>query len=662
MNSKDFIQLKKLLKVASDSYYNSGKFFKVPVEKLTPAVASVVAYGTLVRGRPVIDETKSVTRKFLEITDARYDLIEAVLRQQEPANKLLAQTRSPVGVKQVEVKLPYLMPSLDKKFYGDGSLAKWTAKYPGPYVISDKLDGVSMELLAHDGVFDKLYKGGSATHGMDWSHAIPHLKLPKKAPAGTETGVRAEIIMSKKEFDAKWAGKYKNSRNLTSGIVNKTRGMHEAIGSVEPVVFDVLHKRMKPSAALAWAKSQGFKTAHHILANKISEEQLLKYLRTREKADHLIDGLVIAQDKPYALTERNPLSMIAFKAPSEGNYAETTITEIEWRPSRHGLLVPRFTVEPVKLSGVTVTHAAAHNAQYVVENKLNVGSVIGIIRSGEVIPYVQDVIKASRTASLPDKSIVGEYKWDANKTHLVLVEQGSSDASKIKAIAHFFAEGLEVDDLGVGVVKQLYEAGYDTVGRILKLRVKDLLNLAGWQQRKAEKIVGNIQRACIDANLIKVMAGSGVLGPLLGERKLTALYKSRPKLFDMSVTHTEKQLTLALQDVPGFKDKSAAPIIANLAKCFKWIDSLPITFKKPEAVKVVGKKMAGQTVVFTGVRSAQAEEEIAKQGGKIGTGVSGTTTILVAKDPNASSLKLDKARSLGIKVMSLHNLNTMLGI
>ena len=539
-SDRDLRLISKIILLAKAKYYNSGSYLIVPTEKLTKNVAQLLAFGSVVRGAVQL-KAVGVIKKRIEITDRLYDMLELVLKKFAPKAEVLKQTRAEVGTRQVEVKLPYLMPSLDKKYYGDGSLAKWAAKYPGPYIISDKLDGVSMELLAHNGKFDKLYKGGSATHGMDWSHAIPHIKLPKKAPAGAEVGVRAEIIMSKSEFDKKWSkdagtGKYKNSRNLTSGIVNKTRGFHEAIGSVEPIVFDVLHKRMKPSQALEWAAAQGFKTVKYVKATKLSDEQLLKYLRAREKADHLIDGLVIAQDKPYALTESNPKTMIAFKAPSEGNYAEAKITEIEWRPSRHGRIVPRITIEPVKLAGVTVTHATAHNARYIVDNKLNVGSVVGIIRSGEVIPYIQDVLKPSRTASVPDKSI-GAYDWDENGTQFVLKQQSNS-TSKAKAIAHFFASGLEVDDMGLGVVTQLYEAGYDTVGKIMRVRVKDLLNLDGWQQRKAEKIVANIEKGCTNANLIKVMAATGILGPLLGERKLTALYKARPKLFNMNLAHS----------------------------------------------------------------------------------------------------------------------------
>lgn len=657
LTNANIAQLKRLLMAAKKTYYNSGKNLKVHAEQLDPANANLLANGHLVRGKVSYPEADArVPNRYIEISDAVYDLIEQAVREYQPKAKELSVVRAEPSGKQVEVELPYLMPSLDKKFSGDGSLIKWLAKNPGPYIIMDKLDGVSMELLWEDGAFDKLYKGGSATHGMDWSHAIPHLKLPKKVPAG-DGGIRAELIMSKAEFLKKWADKYKNARNLTSGIVNKTRGMHEAVGSITPIVFDVLHKRMAPSTALAYAAKQGFTVVHHIKATKVTEEKLLSYLRTRERADHMIDGLVIAVDKPFALTENNPKSMIAFKAPSEGNSAETKITAIEWRVSRHGQVIPRFTVEPVKLAGVTVTHAAAHNARYVIDNSINIGSIVNLTRSGEVIPYVTAVVKPSRTASMPDESL-GPVQWDANKTHLVLVDAKSSSLGTIKALAHFFTEGLGVDGMGQGVAAQLHEAGYNTVGKILRLKESDYMKLPGWQSRKSATMYANIQAAAKDANLVKVMAASGIFGKLIGERKLAALYKVKPGLFDIERKLSADQVAAACRGVAGFKDKSAQPIIDNLQRAKDWLAKLPITFKKAAAVKVSGAKCSGMNVCFTGIRSAELEIEIAQQGGAIASGVNAKTTHLICKDPGSGSAKNEKAHSLGIPVLTIQQFKT----
>lgn len=640
LTKSELAVLKRLIRAAKDFYYNKDRFLKVALSSLPDGIREVITNGPTTRLSTV------------EIDDARYDRLERLLAQHEPkAEELGTRTSS----KQQEVQLPYVMPSLDKKLYQAGTLEKWIAKNPGPYIVMDKLDGVSIELLFDAGRYTNLYKGGSATHGLEWSNAIPHLKLPK-APR-TKGAVRAELIMSKAEFDSKWSDKYKNARNLTSGIVNKTRGHHEAIGSVEPIVFDILHKRLKPSEALAEAKRLGFRTVQHIKATSITEQKLLAYLRKREKADHMIDGLVVAVDTPFKLTESNPKTMIAFKAPSEGNYAETKITEIEWRPSRHGRLIPRFTVQPVKLAGVTVTHATAHNAKYVVDNKINVGSIVGLIRSGEVIPYVEKVVRASKTASLPDKSI-GAYDWDANKTHLMLKEL--HDTGRVKALAHFFASGLEVDGLGVGIIQQLHDAGYNTVLKIIKLKPADYVRLEGWQTKKAQNVYQGIRDKLQNADLIKVMAASGVFGALIGERKLRALYKERPELFDLSKSYTQEQVRRKLVGVAGFKDRSAAPIVENLSKFQTWVSKLPITFRKEVAVKPTGTKFANQVVVFTGVRSKEAEAEIVKQGGTIGSGVSAKTTMLIAKDPSDSSSKLEKARSLGIKILSLQQLQKLL--
>lgn len=315
----------------------------------------------------------------------------------------------------------------------------------------------------------------------------------------------------------------------------------------------------------------------------------------------------------------------------------------------------------VKLAGVTVTKISGHNARFIIKSGIGPGAIIGIIRSGEVIPKVVNVLRKAKKPSTPSDAGF-EWEWNANKVEAVQTSSKDNNTTQVRATAHFFKAGLQVDDLGEGVVGQLYEVGYDSVEKIIRARASDLAKLEGWQQRKAEKIVGNIQQACQNADLVKCMAGSGILGPLLGERKLTALQAVRPKLFDLEASHTEKQIGIELKDVPGFSYKSSAPIIANLSKCLTWLSRLPITYKAPATIKVTGRKMAGQAVCFTGVRSKAAEEAIVAQGGSIASGVTSKTTMLVAKDPNDGSSKLVKARELGIKILSLGQLNKLLGI
>jgi NAD-dependent DNA ligase len=208
----------------------------------------------------------------------------------------------------------------------------------------------------------------------------------------------------------------------------------------------------------------------------------------------------------------------------------------------------------------------------------------------------------------------------------------------------------------------LYDAGFDTVAKILRMRLDDYLALDGWQERKSKNTYQAIRQKCQAADVIKVMAGSGIFGALIGTRKLEALRKARPKLFAFDHAYTERELWKMLDGVPGFKEKSAAPIVKNLERFSKWVSRLPIKFAAPKVVKVAGSKMAGQAVCFTGVRSKEAEEAIVAQGGSIASGVNSKTTILVAKDPTSTSGKMGKAQELGIKIMTISQLNKLLGI
>lgn len=612
--------LAELLQKASDRYYNTG--------------------------RPLM-------------ADADFDTLFKVLQKRKPDHPFLKQVRAK-NVRKKEAKLPYPMPSLNKKHYGEGTLAKWLSQNAGPYDVSDKLDGVSVQLTWSDGEFDGLFIGGDATTGFDWSHMLPHLKLPRKAPTGSG-GVRAEIIMSKAEFDSKWANQYKNSRNLTAGITNKVRGVHEAIGSVRLVVFDVLHKRMPPSKAKAWAKQQGFDVVRSAKAATLTEEKLFAYLRKREQTgSHLIDGLVVSVDKAMPLSATNPKHAIAFKAPSLGNYAETEVVEVEWRPTRHGQLQPRLKLKPVKLAGVTVTHATAHNAKYIVDNKINAGSIVAVVRSGEVIPYVEAVVRASRTASKPDVSEVGEYEWDAKRTHYLLSAAEENDTSRIRAISHFFAKGLEVDGFAVGVAQQLHDAGYDTVQKIMKMRVSEFQSLPRWGEKKAEKIYSGIHAAATKANLVKVLAASGAYGKLFGESRLGEIYSKLPHLFEGSA-ESPRAIRDAVVQLDGFQDTTATAFARAHSKALKFVRSLPLTFAKVKALKVTGSKCRGHVVVFTGVRNAELEQYIKQNGGVVAGSVNAKTTHLVAKDPNSGSSKLNKAQDMGVKVLGLAEYRKLVG-
>ena len=312
------------------------------------------------------------------------------------------------------------------------------------------------------------------------------------------------------------------------------------------------------------------------------------------------------------------------------------------------MAITRYKSNGVELLGTTVRRVTGHNAKYIVDNDIGPGTVLQITRSGDVIPYINKVVKATK-AQLPNRQEVGSYQWDENKVNFILKDKSSHDDVKIKAWHAFIADGLGIENVGQSTIARLYEAGLDSLPAILEASVDDLMQADGIQRRKAQNIYDSIQSKLEHAILANVAANSGFFGRNVGSKRMAEV-DTKLGLRNLSKL-PPKEIAYRIAELHGFKVATATPIAENLAKFFKWVDTLPIKFVKPKQVAVTGAKFANQTVVFTGFRSKEWEDFIKSQGGKIGSGVNKDTTLLVAADPTDTKAKAAKARTLRIPII-----------
>lgn len=317
--------LKKLLEAAADKYYNTDKNLRVKTEQLPADIVSFLG----------------VNAAFVRITDPVYDALESELKRLDPTWK--PSVGAPVKQSKTKIELPFRMPSLDKAHAGSTSVADFTKKNRGPYVVGDKLDGVSLELDNTSGT-PGLYTRGDGVIGQDVSFLLPHFNIPKLTK---KIAVRGEAIMEDSAFTELYGEEFKNARNLTSGILNK-KGVHKAIKDVSFVVYELLYPRMLPSLGLEYLKRLGFNVVPHKVMGAVTDSQLSSILKLRRsKSKFSIDGLVIVQDKEHPVAEDNPSWAIAFKDNGQSDSALVRVVEIDWQVSRHGLLKPTLVVEPV---------------------------------------------------------------------------------------------------------------------------------------------------------------------------------------------------------------------------------------------------------------------------------------------------------------------------
>lgn len=638
--------LKQLLAKASDSYYNTDKYLKVKVASIPEEVADYLLNAYVAKGK--LDMYEPINVRTFEFTDEEFDRLEKVVKVLDP--KWERPTGAPIKNEKIKEELPIPIFSLNKVHGTDNSIHKFSIKYKGPYVVSDKLDGNSLEIVYEDGKPTAAYTRGDAYTGGNVSYLIPHMDIPKTIKAKQRLIIRFEGVMPEAEFK-KWANKYKNARNLTSGVFNK-HSAHEAIEDIHVIAHSLLEPASKsPSDSFIFLKSLGFKVVWHSKVQQITGSSLSALFRQRiEKSAYKIDGLVITQDKPHALVEGNPPYSVAFKEAGEDNFAETGVRGIEWNASKNGLLIPTVLLEPVTLEGVTVSRAAGFNAKYIVKNKVGKGAVVTIQRSGDVIPDIQEVIKPAVKADLPSRSEFGDYEWLKPKnTHFILTNPHENIDVAVRRMYTFLADGLHIEEIGAATVQKMYDHGITTIEDILDSTVDDFMGMGGVQKKSATKYYNEIQKRLHSVNFVDALANSGKLGPNVGSLKLQKI-EDQIGLEKLAKLPLNQRLA-AIVDLHSFQLKTAKPIAEKLPEAIKWLKSLGLTFVKPTKIKQVGNKLQGKGVVFTGFRDKAMEERIKAQGGLIQGSVNKDTVAVIASDPSDNKAKAAKARSLGIPVI-----------
>jgi NAD-dependent DNA ligase len=416
-----------------------------------------------------------------------------------------------------------------------------------------------------------------------------------------------------------------------------------------------LGHEMKQSEQMKELEKYGFKMATYQILNKISIETLGNILIERkEKSEYEIDGLVVIDSSMAYKVEsnENPKYGFAYKQLLEEQIIEANVLKVIWQPSMDGYLKPKIEIKPVKLGGTIITFATAFNARFVVDNIIGKGAKIKLVRSGDVIPHILEVIKpaTSKKAELPDVP----YIWNDTDIDIILTDI-YSDAYKyvtIRKIEHFF-KTLGVKFISEGIITKLVDNGYDTIYKILNNDETKIIEIEGIGEKLYEKINKSIEDTILNTNLETLMAASRLFERGLGEKKFKLIIDKYPNI--MKNKWTKKEFIENIVSIDGYDIKTASKIVNNFESFKKFFNELNTIFdlnyllnKKEEII--LGNKFANQIIVFTGFRDKELEKQIVDGGGKVSTSVSGNTTLVVYVD--TSSSKYHEAIKRGIKTMT----------
>jgi len=590
------------------------------------------------------------------ITDSEFDILEDNLRKRDPKNKVLSEIGSQILSNEDKVKLPYWMGSMDKIKPDKNQIGKWIKNYNGSYLVSDKLDGISCLYVWKDEKL-QLFTRGDGEYGKDITHISKYVKLPKME-LKDELVVRGELIISKDNFEKKHSSKYANSRNMVSGLLNsKTLDdkFKKEIIDVEFIAYElIIPSNLKPSEQFTYLEKHKFVVAKHsiIKDESLNEDELIKLLtNNKESSIYEIDGLIISQDSVHPrYTSGNPKYAKAFKMNMDNQSAEVIVKEVVWNASKYGKLFPKVIYTPVKLGGAELHQATGYHAQYIKENKIGPDAKIIIVRSGDVIP---DIVKVSKPSPNGGQMPDIPYKWDANGVHIFVDSDEAIEETKIKQITSFF-KIIGVSDVSQGIITKLYQDGLTTIKDILEASPDRFLKINGIQNKMANKIYDNIRKVIDNPiDLATLMSASGVFGMGYDIKRFKLLLKHYPNLMDI------KKLSLGdVINIHGFQEKTASPLVKGLPEFKQFIiqhPQLKYTVQDNQIQNVNNNgKLKGMKIVETGVRLTPEQiKKVQNEGGEIVNTINSKTTLLIAKDPNSSSSKIQNAKNLQIKIVSL---------
>lgn len=598
------------------------------------------------------------------VSDAVFDRLQEHLRRLDPQHPSVRAVGSVIRSERTKVALPYRMGSLDKIKAEDSQvqarLTRWTKQFPGPYVVSQKLDGSSGLLVwrREDKTWTpRLYTRGDGYTGVDISHLASYL-LPLKSavhistifPDTDEVALRGELLIRRDVFQKKYAAMAR-PRSLVNGLVNRKEIQPEVALDVDFVVYEVVSPRMPKTEQFVRMKKLGMKVVQHeIYPTAPSAKTLETSLRTqRPTALYDMDGLVVEANGPYPLSnDRTPDYAIAFKVADDA--MTTTVTGIQWNASKDGLWKPTVQYEPVTVAGTVLKNATGFHAQFIREKKLGPGAVIRVGLGGDVIPQVVEILQPATKPQFPPE---GDYEWEESGVEIRLTPaaQGNTPEYRRAQLQHFVTT-LHIPHLSEGTLTKLQEAGIDTIPALLQVTAKKLASLPGLGDKSAQRIIDGLREKTQGVPLARWMAASNAFGRGFAEKRLQMIVDAFPGLMDSPPTVQQ------LCTVDGVEEKTAIKFMTGLPLFQQWLRTVPgVQWASGRApakapVQVQDGPWKGHVVVFTGFRSDVLRTALEERGATVSESVSKKTTVLVSKDGDTTSAKAKKALETGARILS----------
>jgi DNA ligase (NAD+) len=579
------------------------------------------------------------------MSDNQYDIIKSYINHKYPQNTAILEIGA--KVEKNKVKLPYIMASMDKIKPDTNALDNWMKKYNGPYVLSCKLDGVS-GLYSTEGNKPKLYTRGDGKYGQDISYLIPYLRLPNTK----NIVIRGEFIIPKKIFEEKYKTTFANPRNMVAGMINN-KTINDSINDLHFVAYEVILPQVKPSKQMEYLQTLNIEKVLCVNSNQLSNNMLSNLLvNWRSSYIYEIDGIIVVDDKIYQRFSGNPEHAFAFKMVLSEQVAEALVVDVLWSPSKDGYLKPRVQIEPINLGGVRIEYATGFNGAFIKNNKIGIGATIKLVRSGDVIPHILEVIVEAQEAKMPNIP----YKWNDTNIDIMLEDMTTDPIVRLKNITGFF-KGIQVEGLSSGNLNRIMNAGYDTIPKIINMTVQDFLCIEGFKDKMANKIYNGIHTKLQESNIIQLMTSSNIFGRGFSDKKIENIMNELPDILISNKSQEEK--INAVSNIKLMSHKTAEIFVSHIEEFKKLIiecgleNKLYVSLQENIIEKDITHPLYNKKVVLTGTRDSNIINYLENVGAILGSSVSKNINLVIAKDIEDETGKVLDAKKYNIKIISV---------
>lgn len=619
-----------------------------------------------------------------QISDKEYDKLVKELKRIDPENEWFKHIEPAPVSKRRKVKLPVPMKSLNK-VKDIKSLLNWAESIgltSSDYVIiTPKFDGLS---LLHNEKTGKAYsRGGAENEGQDCSaHYKAATKIVNvKTPLAFTFG---ELVFSHnswmKHFYGKAApdtgDKYKSPRNTAAGLLNRDEPSENLmyVDFFRYGIDEVSLENFLRYEDIYLYLCKTFSQPELFLKVTVGEltTELCLDLYKKWMLQYYIDGLVIYANEIKVWdavgrqgTTGNPNYAIAYKDPSFTETFETVVNDITWKVSKSGALKPVVNIETVDTGDCNMENPTGYNAKWVYEHRIAKGAEIIVTRSGGVIPKILETVKPASTREL--QSLWKELshcphcqsptEWNGSGIELMCTNP-KCDGIKLAKIVFFF-KTVEAEQMGEETITKMFNAGYTSIKMILNITFDELLEIDGFGEGIANQILDATNKIKQGIEITKLMHASDCftgIGQVKAKTILSQLSIENLNAFYNGRFHTWAN-NEELKSMKFFQETNTTlqSFALGIIPFYEFIAEnrlLPLPMES-RAQDIKGDSCEGLKVCFTGVRDPELEQTIRTNSGEVVSGVSKKTTHLIVADKDSTSTKAEKARQLGIPIMTI---------